>query len=107
MEERTNDWLLHRACDYLAAFCSDCSGSADGEPFCGAGNPEQDGASFGGAQGILLFPAEGLGLQLLVGKVGLGGAHGLAKEFISPSLDNFIPEAHFGVVAALPLEGAH
>jgi len=33
--------------------------------------------------------------------------NGLAKKFIFPSLDNFIPEAHLGIVAALPLEGAH
>jgi hypothetical protein len=60
---------------YLAAFAAIApAAAAMANHFAARAILRKDGTSFGGAHGIIPFPAEGLGLQLFVGYVGLGGS---------------------------------
>jgi len=52
--------------------CDGAGDCADDEPFCRAADTLAQGASTGEFQGIVSFPAEGLGLALFVGQVGGG-----------------------------------
>jgi hypothetical protein len=46
-------------------------GRANRKPFCRPHNPPQSWPALRRPQGIILFPAEGLALDLLVGEIGL------------------------------------